>query len=129
MTRPRPSSALPPEARSACPIACTLDVVGDRWTLLIIRDLALGKTRFGEFLESQEKITTNILAERLARLETAGIITTSPYQQNPVRYAYMLTAKGRELAPLLATLGRWGKRHIAGTVIPPAMAAIMRKVA
>src|SRR3954470_815264 len=83
--------------RSACPVACTLDLVGDRWTLLVVRDLLLGKTRFGDFLQSSEGIPTNILTERLKRLEEAGLITTSQYSEHPPRYEYHLTPEGREL--------------------------------
>lgn len=101
--------------RSACPVACTLDVVGDRWSLLIIRDLLGGKTRYGDFLASPEKIPTNILAERLRRLEHAGIITRVPYSQRPPRDGYYLTPDGRELAQTVNALSEWGLRHIPGT--------------
>src|SRR5882724_501375 len=83
--------------RSPCPVANTLDLVGDRWTLLLIRDLLSGKRRYGEFADSAERIPTNILAGRLRRLQAAGIISSTPYQQNPTRHAYALTAKGEEL--------------------------------
>src|SRR5215213_9732414 len=86
--------------RSACPVACALDVVGDRWTLLVIRDLLRGKKRFGDFLESSERITTNILAERLDRLERSGLVATRPYSAHPPRVEYHLTPRGRELRPV-----------------------------
>ena len=104
-------------SRSLCPIANALEVVGDRWSLLIVRDLFRGKSTYGELLNSFEKIPTNILAERLKRLEAAGIITSSPYQERPVRNAYTLTKKGSELADILQALVKWGKRHIPGTKI------------
>lgn len=101
--------------RSLCPIAGTLDVVGDKWSLLVVRDILHGKRTYGELCTSPEGIPTNILAERLKRLEEAGIIARAAYQQRPVRYAYTLTAKGRELGGVLLALVGWGKRHIAGT--------------
>jgi DNA-binding HxlR family transcriptional regulator len=103
------------ERRSSCPVACALDLVGDRWTLLVVRDLFAGKSRYGEFLESAEVIPTNILADRLVRLEEAGIIDSAPYQQNPPRYAYSLTPKGRDLKQALGALALWGLRHVPKT--------------
>jgi DNA-binding HxlR family transcriptional regulator len=100
--------------RSPCPVACSLDLFGDRWTLLIIRDLFWGKTRYGEFALSPEGIPTNILAGRLARLEKAGIVERTPYQHNPPRHTYALTPKGRDLKPVLLALVKWGKRHVPG---------------
>lgn len=105
--------------RSPCPIANTLDLVGDKWTLLIARDLLFfGKRQYREFSASPEGIPTNILADRLKRMETAGLIKKSPYQQHPVRYAYALTPKGAGLRPVLVALIEWGNRHIPGTYRP-----------
>ncbi|MDH5479592.1 MAG: helix-turn-helix transcriptional regulator [Nitrosomonas sp.] len=101
--------------RSHCPIACALDNLGDKWTLLIIRDLLLGKKRYQAFLLSPEKIATNILADRLKKLKTAGIITQQAYQQNPTRYEYFLTQKGEDLRPVIEALLVWGKAHHPGT--------------
>jgi DNA-binding HxlR family transcriptional regulator len=101
--------------RSPCPIASTLDLVGDKWSLLIVRDMLHGKRTYGEMLDSPERIPTNILADRLRRLEQAGIISRSAYQERPVRYAYLLTDKGRELGEVLLAVVRWGKRYIPGT--------------
>jgi DNA-binding HxlR family transcriptional regulator len=101
--------------RSPCAIACTLDLVGDRWSLLVVRDLLHGKTTYSELSASPEGIPTNILADRLKRLEGAGIIQRSPYQQRPVRYAYALTEKGKALGELLVAFVHWGKKHIPGT--------------
>lgn len=117
----KPASAL----RSFCPIAGCLDLLGDRWTLLVIRDLCRGLQRYGEFAASPEGIPTNILAERLVRLEKSGLITSEAYQKNPVRYAYRLTPKGQALKPVLAALGQWGAQHVPGTKIPPEMMATM----
>ena len=106
--------------RSPCPISTTLDILGDKWTLLVIRDLFLGKRLYGEFIESPEGIPTNILADRLKRLEAAGLITKEAYQERPVRYAYSLTRKGADLLPVLTEIMRWADRHIPGTAKPPA---------
>ena len=112
----RASTAKPKKSRrSLCPIAGTLDVVGDKWSLLVVRDILHGKRTYGELCASPEGIPTNILAERLKRLEEAGIIARAAYHQRPVRYAYTLTAKGMELGSVLLALVGWGKRHIAGT--------------
>ena len=105
--------------RSTCPAACALDVAGDRWTLLIVRDLLRGRTTYGALADAGERIPTNILADRLRRMEEAGLIVARPYQERPVRYAYELTGKGRELGDVLAALARWGKRHVPGTRVLP----------
>lgn len=102
-------------SRSVCPIANTLDLVGDKWSLLVVRDLLRGKRTYGELLDSPEGIPTNILADRLRRLEEAGLIESSAYQERPVRYAYGLTEKGAELGEILLALVKWGKKHIPGT--------------
>ncbi len=101
--------------RSPCPVASTLDVIGDKWSLLVIRDMLHGKRTYGELLESPEGIPTNILADRLKRLEGVGIIVRSVYQERPVRYVYALSEKGTALGDVLLALVRWGKRHIPGT--------------
>jgi DNA-binding HxlR family transcriptional regulator len=115
------SSAAPGGSRrSRCPIACALDLLGDRWTLVVVRDLLLfGKRRFTELLASGEGISTNILSERLERLEAAGLVERRPYQRHPPRDEYHLTLKGRDLFPVLRELVRWGNRHLPGTYRPP----------
>ena len=105
--------------RSACPAACALDIAGDRWTLLIVRDLLRGRETYGALAAAGEGIPTNILADRLKRMEESGLIKAEPYQEHPVRYRYQLTAKGRDLETVLAALARWGKRHIRNTVVAP----------
>jgi DNA-binding HxlR family transcriptional regulator len=105
-------------ARSDCPVACTLDLVGDRWTLLIVRDLFKGKHRFSEFLDSGEGIKTNILAERLKRLERARLVERSRYQDHPPRYEYALTETGRSLGPVVKALYAWGSAHPRGARPP-----------
>lgn len=97
------------EHRSPCPVATALDVLGDRWTLVVIRDLFLGKTRYQEFLTSPERITTNILAQRLKYLEDEGLADKALYQAHPPRYEYALTEKGRALAPVLSSLWNWSQ--------------------
>ena len=106
--------------RSSCPLTNTLDLIGDKWTLLIIRDmLFLQKKSFNEFLESPEGIATNILTDRLKRLEEGGIISKRPYQKTPLRHEYTLTQRGEELRSLLMEMIRWGNTHIEGTIVPP----------
>jgi DNA-binding HxlR family transcriptional regulator len=105
-----------PFTRSQCAVANSLDIVGDKWSLLVVRDLLHGKRTYSELVDTPERIPTNILADRLKRLEGAGIVNSTPYQQHPVRYAYTLTPKGKELGDVLLALVRWGKRHIPGTV-------------
>ena len=103
-------------ARSPCAIASSLDILGDKWSLLVVRDLLHGKRTYGELALSPERIPTNILADRLKRLESAGIVASTPYQERPVRYAYTLTPKGSALGEVLLALVRWGKQHIPGAV-------------
>ncbi len=106
--------------RSACPIANALDLLGDRWTLLVIRDLLfVGKRRFGEFLTSPEGIPTNLLSDRLRRLEEGGVVEKVPYQLRPARYEYQLTAKGRDLFPVLRALIDWAVRHLPDVASAP----------
>jgi DNA-binding HxlR family transcriptional regulator len=107
-----------PSHRSACPIACTLDLIGDRWTLLIIRDMMfLDKHRFEEFLESPEGISTNILANRLKLLEESGLVEKQPYSTHSRRMNYQLTERGQSLRPVLKTIVSWGLKHIPDTQI------------
>jgi DNA-binding HxlR family transcriptional regulator len=103
-------------ARSDCAIANSLDVLGDKWSLLVVRDLLHGKRTYGELADSPERIPTNILADRLKRLESAGIVSSAPYQERPVRYAYTLTPKGNALGEVLLAFVRWGKQYLPGTV-------------
>ena len=103
--------------RSPCAVASTLDLVGDRWSLLVVRDLLRGNVTYGELQNSPEGIPTNILADRLKKMEEAGLVAKSAYQEHPVRYAYQLTVKGRDLSDVLLALVRWGKKHIAGTQV------------
>ena len=106
--------------RSPCPLGGALDLLGDRWTLLVMRDvLFYGKRRFADFLASPEGIATNILAERLDRLERCGLLRRRRYREHPPRDEYHPTARGRDLAPVLRELIRWGQRHVPGTAKRP----------
>ena len=108
------------QLRSLCPIAGALDILGDAWTLLVLRDLLFyDKHRFAEFLDSPEKISTNILAERLKRLENGGLIERRRYQDRPPRDEYYLTARGHDLLPVLRELTKWGKQHVPGVAQEP----------
>lgn len=120
MSHPASPGRLGSRLRSPCPIAGALDVMGDAWSLLVIRDLLFyDKHRFADFLASPEGISTNILAERLARLERCGLIERRPYQQRPPRDEYYLTARGHDLLPILREVIRWGQTHVPGTARRP----------
>jgi DNA-binding HxlR family transcriptional regulator len=113
--RRAPAAAPKTARRSPCPVACALDLFGDRWTLLIVRDLVLGRSRFKDFTASPENIPTNILTERLARLLTGGIVQQNPAADGAKRMAYELTEKGRALLPVLKAMRDWGLRWEQGT--------------
>jgi DNA-binding HxlR family transcriptional regulator len=95
-----------------CAIARTLEVVGERWTLLILRDAFLGVRRFDDF-QARLEISRTVLARRLDDLIAAGLLRREPYRQRPVRHDYLLTEKALELWPAIAGLGQWGTRHAA----------------
>lgn len=97
-------------APTPTPLARALDRVGDRWSLLLVEALLDGSRRFGELQETLPGIAPNILTERLRRLERTGILHGTPYQDRPTRYAYALTADGRDLASALRLLADWGGR-------------------
>ncbi|WP_217701955.1 helix-turn-helix domain-containing protein [Phaeobacter sp. HF9A] len=105
--------------RSECPISTTLDLVGDRWTLVILRDMLNGKTRYAQFLDSPERITTNVLAVRLKQMEADGLILKTPYQLKPRRYEYVLTEQGRALHGVLKEMCRWANAYYPKTWTPP----------
>jgi DNA-binding HxlR family transcriptional regulator len=96
----------------SCPVARTLDLIGDRWTLLIIRDLFLGKTRFSEFRSSKPAPPPRLLSQRLQRLEAHGLIGRLIYNERPPRAEYRLTEKGRTLFPVLREIVTWGLDHL-----------------
>ncbi|MFV1981931.1 MAG: winged helix-turn-helix transcriptional regulator [Thiohalomonadales bacterium] len=101
--------------RSPCAIANMLDILGDKWTLLVIRDLYFGKTTYTELQNSLEKIPSNILAQRLKNLITEGIIQKQEYQRRPVRYSYSLTEKGHDLGDVMKAMLVWGNKYFPGT--------------
>ena len=107
----------PARRRSPCPVACSLDLFGDKWTLLVIRDLLLGRSRFKDFAASPEGIPTNILAERLERLQESGVIETHPSEEGSTRLAYHLTEKGEALKPVLRSIKNWALEWEPGTSI------------
>jgi DNA-binding HxlR family transcriptional regulator len=101
--------------RSGCPIASMLDMVGDRWSLIILRDLICGKTRFSQFLDSPERITPSVLTDRLTFLEADGLIFRRSYSERPKRYEFFLTQKGEALLPVMQAICAWGHAHVPGT--------------
>jgi DNA-binding HxlR family transcriptional regulator len=104
-------------AEMHCSVAQCLEVVGEWWTLLILRDVFLGVTRFDEFQE-RLGISRNVLGQRLASLIEHGVLTKVPYSERPPRYDYRLTEKGRDLWPVITTMRQWGDKH-AAPVGPP----------
>lgn len=110
---------MPAGPRSECPISTSLDLLGDKWTLLVLRDLLDGKTRFVDLERSPESIPSNILSERLRRLLDAGLIEQFT-PEGRVRKEYRVTAAGRSTRPLLLALAAWGNENFAETWVPPA---------
>ena len=115
------------ERRSGCPVAISLEILGDRWSLLVIRDLMVrGLRTFKDFERSGERIATNILSDRLRKLVAAGIIAAKPEKTDARKLNYRLTKKGIDLAPVLFELLIWGSRH-EKTGLPRARVAKMEK--
>jgi DNA-binding HxlR family transcriptional regulator len=108
-----------PDFRSPCPVASALDLFGDKWTLIVLRTIFAGRARYNELADIPERIATNILADRLERLERYGLIEKTPYQESPVRYRYSLTRAGADVLPILQALGAWSERHIPGRWVSP----------
>lgn len=112
--------------RSTCPIDYALEIFGDRWTLLVVRDLLFeGKRHFREFLESPEGIATNVLSERLRRLEAWGLLSRQEDPENRRQVVYRLTDKGIDLTPALLEIVRWSGKYDAETGAP---AAFLRRI-
>lgn len=107
-----------PSRRSECPIASSLDILGDKWTLLVVRDLLDGKSRFTEFERGPEGIPTNILTDRLRRLVATGLAERAEIPGS-TRLAYRPTSAARDLRPVLLALARWGNDHLDDTWVPP----------
>ena len=101
-----------------CSIARSLELVGERWTILVLRDVFLGLRRFDQ-IQRNLGVARNVLAARLDRLVAEEILEKAPYQERPPRYEYRLTAKGLDLWPVIVELLRWGDRHAAPTSGPP----------
>ena len=116
-TKPARRAPAAGRRRSPCPVACALDILGDRWTLLVVRDLVLGRSRFRDFAGSPEGIPTNILADRLARLLRHGIIGQIPATDGTRRLAYQLTKKGAALRPMLKAMRDWSLKWEKGTKV------------
>lgn len=119
--------SLPAKPRSGCPIATSLELVGDRWTLVIVRDLLNGKSKYGELATSPEDIPTNILASRLKQMEAHGLISRHLYLTRPKRFRYALTERGVRLLPVLQALCRWANDELPATWRAPD--AFMRRTA
>ena len=113
--------------RSHCPIAFALDLFGDKWSLLVLRDLLFkGKRHYHEFLASEEGISTNILAERLRRLETEGLIAKVRDRKSRRQYVYTPTRKGLDLLPVILEIVRWSAKHDPHTAAPPSFVRRLR---
>ena len=110
----------PYPSQNRCPLAAALAVLGDRWTLLVLRDLLLGVNRYSELLRSLDGIGTTLLAQRLQDLEADGIVQRVVYQEHPLRAEYQLTPKGQGLGPAIRALSDWGYENApAGSVDEP----------
>jgi DNA-binding HxlR family transcriptional regulator len=96
----------------SCPVARSLDLVGDRWTLLLVRDLLAGPQRFQTLQAGLKGIAPNILSDRLQRMEQHGLVTRRFYSEHPPRAEYTLTERGRELGVVVGALAAWGTRHV-----------------
>lgn len=114
--------------RSLCPINLALELVGDRWSLLIVRDLMFaGRRHFRELLQAEEGISSNILAERLARLVEVGVLSKADDPSHRQKAIYSLTPMGIDLLPVLAALGSWGRKHLPATKESAAVALSLEK--
>ena len=106
------TASMPKRYNQACPVAKSLEVVGDRWTLLVVRDLLSGPRRFQDFLGTLPGIAPNILSARLKLMEEHGLIVREFYSDRPPRAQYVLSEKGRELGMVVGALAAWGGRHV-----------------
>jgi DNA-binding HxlR family transcriptional regulator len=126
----KPANAETPPAdckRSGCGVACSLDLLGDKWTLLVVRDLLLGKHTYSELQASPEGIPSNILADRLKKLQREDIVCKTLYQERPRRYVYHLTDKGNDLMPVLRSMVQWANKHMPGTLPLAAVEKLIRQ--
>ena len=113
--------------RSTCPVAVWLDILGDKWTLLIVRDIFLGARRYSDFEQSPEAYPTNILADRLKRLVEHEIVEKTAYSERPRRFEYRLTIRGKKLKPVLKCVMKWGNEFYPGTTTTPGAAVSTRR--
>lgn len=114
-SHPASGTARAAARRSPCPVACSLDIFGDRWTLLVVRDLILGKSRFKDFLASPEGIPTNLLTDRLKRLLEYRVVKQVSDSNGSRHLAYQLTDKGAALLPVVKAMRDWGLTWEKGT--------------
>lgn len=106
--------------KSKCPIACALDVIGDHWTLLVIRDLMFfGRHEYKDMLAAEEGISSNILSDRLSKLECAGLISSAAHPESKRRKLYFLTERGKDLIPTMLAISKWSDRHLSDRVFIP----------
>lgn len=125
MTKPEELSC---DWRSACPINYALEIFGDKWTLLVVRDLMFkGKERYGDFLSSEEGVSTNILADRLKRLELHGLATKSAGGTSSGHPTYSLTRKGLDLLPVMLEITRWSGKYDPHSNADPAVLAALER--
>ena len=122
-----PDTTRPPSCSDPrCPISFALDIFGDRWSLLLIRDMMLrGKRRYGDFLQSEEGISTNILANRLKRMQQLGLVEKFADPDDRKASVYLLTDRGLGLFPVLLEVIRWGMANDEHSVVPPQVAAAL----
>jgi DNA-binding HxlR family transcriptional regulator len=114
--------------RSGCSIARALEVFGDKWTMLVMRDLMWhGKHTFQALQDSEERVPTNLLSQRLKRLTKWGLVRREPYQKRPVRHKYYLTHEGKSLEPVLLQIMAWGHVHLGGGLYGPQQRKTVRK--
>ena len=114
--------------RSNCPISSALDIVGDKWSLLIIRDILLkGKNTYNEFLNAEEKIATNVLADRLAMLVEFGILLKEEHPESKAKYFYRLTKQGVDLLPVLVEMILWSEKYLKVSPMAMAFAKAVKK--
>jgi DNA-binding HxlR family transcriptional regulator len=116
------------EFRSRCSIARSLELLGDKWTLLVVRDLIWHRKRtFQDLQASEERMPANLLSDRLKRLMDWGLVTREAYQDHPPRYHYALTSSGKDLEPVLLQIMRWGHDHLGGGLYNPSLGITVAK--
>ena len=114
--------------RSNCSISCALEIIGDKWTLLIIRNIIIGKSKsFGDFRASPEKIASNILSDRLEKMVSNGILKKRVNKENKLKFDYTLTKVGKELEPVIMAISTWGHQTIKGTISAEMQKVLIKK--